>query len=236
MRKGIMVSVKEIPRDKFIDIAFDIVDWLLEEIYTSDDKIDVHEIKISDDIKENVIKVSLVVCNDLCTFGYDEENPYHEDEFTTKYDENGYVLFNFTLYFDKSSCSFIKIDYDTENSDGYLVDYRDGEPEAIGYLSDKKDVATLFHTEDSIFKLPEFCKVVSNLLGNKVHSISLFDGVNSPHLVEHIKKNLFKDGKIATAKDYLSGIYRNRDWKFFACREKCSDLDEYDIKLIAMYK
>ena len=216
-----MYNVVELGKRAFDNIVDPILEWVIEGFNIAD--YDLKSLKISDCPESNEILIEFEVQYGPCTFECETDNPY---KFETKM-ETADILSSFGAFVNKDDLS-VKIE-------SYW------EPVGLDYIMSaitlRDDSSRLLSEDDFSEEYLQECIVdlCNNIydsfgrFGTAIHSIDICSKGMEDCLNTQIKDDTLKYESLDSFVRFLGS---KRDYRYFLIKDKCKDIDEYDLKVI----
>lgn len=216
-----MYNVVELGKRAFDNIVDPILEWVIEGFNIAD--YDLKSLKISDCPESNEILIEFEVQYGPCIFECETDNPY---KFETKM-ETADILSSFGAFVNKDDLS-VKIE-------SYW------EPVGLDYIMSAitlcDDSSRLLSEDDFSEEYLQECIVnlCNNIydsfgrFGTAIHSIDICSKGMEDYLNTQIKDDTLKYESLDSFVRFLGS---KRNYRYFLIKDKCKDIDEYDLKVI----
>lgn len=216
-----MYNVSELGKNSFDDIVDPILEWVIEGFNTSD--YDLKALKILDCPESNEILIEFEVQYGPCTFECETDNPY---KFESKV-ETADILSSFGAFVNKDDLS-VKIE-------SYW------EPVGLDYImsaitlcdgSSRLLSEDDFNTEYLKECIVSFCDNLNDSFGRfgtAVHSVDICSSDTEGYLNTQIKDDTLE---CVSLDRFIRFLGSRRTYRYFLVKDKCKDIDEYDLKVI----
>lgn len=216
-----MYNVVELGKRAFDNIVDPILEWVIEGFNIAD--YDLKSLKISDCPESNEILIEFEVQYGPCTFGCETDNPY---KFETKM-ETADILSSFGAFVNKDDLS-VKIE-------SYW------EPVGLDYIM---SAVTLCDGSSRLLSEGDFSEeylqecivdLCNNIydsfgrFGTAIHSIDICSKGMEDYLNTQIKDDTLK---YVSLDSFVRFLGSKRNYRYFLIKDKCKDIDEYDLKVI----
>lgn len=216
-----MYNVVELGKRAFDNIVDPILEWIIEGFNIAD--YDLKSLKISDCPESNEILIEFEVQYGPCTFECETDNPY---KFESKV-ETADILSSFGAFVNKDDLS-VKIE-------SYW------EPVGLDYIMSAItlcDGSSRLLSEDDFDEgylqecIVDLCNNIYDSFGRfgtAVHSIDICSNGMEDYLNTQIKDDTLKYESLDSFVRFLGS---KRNYRYFLVKDKCKDIDEYDLKVI----
>lgn len=216
-----MYNVVELGKRAFDNIVDPILEWVIEGFNIAD--YDLKSLKISDCPESNEILIEFEVQYGPCTFECETDNPY---KFETKM-ETADILSSFGAFVNKDDLS-VKIE-------SYW------EPVGLDYIMSAVtlcDDSSRLLSEDGFSEeylqecIVDLCNNIYDSFGRfgtAIHSIDICSKGMKDYLNTQIKDDTLKYESLDSFVRFLGS---KRNYRYFLIKDKCKDIDEYDLKVI----
>ena len=218
-----MYNVVELGKGVFDNIVDPILEWVIEGFNIAD--YDLKSLKISDCPESNEILIEFEVQYGPCTFECETDNPY---KFETKM-ETADILSSFGAFVNKDDLS-VKIE-------SYW------EPVGLDYIMSAVtlcDGSSRLLSEDDFSEeylqecIVDLCNNIYDSFGRfgtAIHSIDICSKDMEDYLNTQIKDDTLKYESLDSFVRFLGS---KRNYRYFLVKDKCKDIDEYDLKVIVV--
>ena len=216
-----MYNVVELGKGAFDNIVDPILEWVIEGFNIAD--YDLKSLKISDCPESNEILIEFEVQYGPCTFECETDNPY---KFETKM-ETADILSSFGAFVNKDDLS-VKIE-------SYW------EPVGLDYIMSAVtlcDGSSRLLSEDDFSEeylqecIVDLCNNIYDSFGRfgtAIHSIDICSKGMEDYLNTQIKDDTLEYKSLDSFVRFLGS---KRNYRYFLIKDKCKDIDEYDLKVI----
>lgn len=216
-----MYNVVELGKGAFDNIVDPILEWVIEGFNIAD--YDLKSLKISDCPESNEILIEFEVQYGPCTFECETDNPY---KFETKM-ETADILSSFGAFVNKDDLS-VKIE-------SYW------EPVGLDYIMSAVtlcDGSSRLLSEDDFSEeylqecIVDLCNNIYDSFGRfgtAIHSIDICSKCMENYLNTQIKDDTLEYKSLDSFVRFLGS---KRNYRYFLIKDKCKDIDEYDLKVI----
>lgn len=216
-----MYNIVELGKRAFDNIVDPILEWVIEGFNIAD--YDLKSLKISDCPESNEILIEFEVQYGPCTFECETDNPY---KFESKV-ETADILSSFGAFVNKDDLS-VKIE-------SYW------EPVGLDYIMSAVtlcDGSSRLLSEDDFNEgylqecIVDLCNNIYDSFGRfgtAVHSIDICSKDMEDYLNTQIKDDTLKYESLDSFVRFLGS---KRNYRYFLVKDKCKDIDEYDLKVI----
>lgn len=216
-----MYNVVELGKRAFDNIVDPILEWIIKGFNIAD--YDLKSLKISDCPESNEILIEFEVQYGPCTFECETDNPY---KFESKV-ETADILSSFGAFVNKDNLS-VKIE-------SYW------EPVGLDYIMSAItlcDGSSRLLSEDDFDEgylqecIVDLCNNIYDSFGRfgtDVHSIDICNNGMEDYLNTQIKDDTLKYESLDSFVRFLGS---KRNYRYFLVKDKCKDIDEYDLKVI----
>ena len=216
-----MYNVVELGKRAFDNIVDPILEWVIEGFNIAD--YDLKSLKISDCPESNEILIEFEVQYGPCTFECETDNPY---KFETKM-ETADILSSFGAFVNKDDLS-VKIE-------SYW------EPVGLDYIMSAVtlcDGSSRLLSEDDFSEeylqecIVDLCNNIYDSFGRfgtAIHSIDICSKGVEDYLNTQIKDDTLEYKSLDSFVRFLGS---KRNYRYFLIKDKCKDIDEYDLKVI----
>lgn len=216
-----MYNAVELGKRAFDNIVDPILEWIIEGFNIAD--YDLKSLKISDCPESNEILIEFEVQYGPCTFECETDNPY---KFESKV-ETADILSSFGAFVNKDDLS-VKIE-------SYW------EPVGLDYIMSAItlcDGSSRLLSEDDFDEgylqecIVDLCNNIYDSFGRfgtAVHSIDICSNGMEDYLNTQIKDDTLKYESLDSFVRFLGS---KRNYRYFLVKDKCRDIDEYDLKVI----
>lgn len=216
-----MYNVVELGKGAFDNIVDPILEWVIEGFNIAD--YDLKSLKISDCPESNEILIEFEVQYGPCTFECETDNSY---KFETKM-ETADILSSFGAFVNKDDLS-VKIE-------SYW------EPVGLDYIMSAVtlcDGSSRLLSEDDFSEeylqecIVDLCNNIYDSFGRfgtAIHSIDICSKGMEDYLNTQIKDDTLKYESLDSFVRFLGS---KRNYRYFLIKDKCKDIDEYDLKVI----
>lgn len=216
-----MYNLSELGKSSFDDIVYPILEWVIEGFNTSD--YDLKALKILDCPESNEILIMFEVQCGPCTFECDTDNPY---KFESKI-ETADIISSFNACVNKDTLS-VKLNSDWEPVG---LDY---DMFAINLCSVPNRLLSEddFDTEYLKECIVSFCDNLNDSFGRfgtAVHSVDICSSDTEGYLNTQIKDDTLE---CVSLDRFVRFLGSRRTYRYFLVKDKCKDIDEYDLKVI----
>lgn len=216
-----MYNVVELGKRAFDNIVDPILEWIIEGFNIAD--YDLKSLKISDCPESNEILIEFEVQYGPCTFECETGNPY---KFESKV-ETADILSSFGAFVNKDDLSVEIESY--------------WEPVGLDYIMSAItlcDGSSRLLSEDDFDEgylqecIVDLCNNIYDSFGRfgtAVHSIDICSNGMEDYLNTQIKDDTLKYESLDSFVRFLGS---KRNYRYFLVKDKCRDIDEYDLKVI----
>lgn len=216
-----MYNVVELGKGAFDNIVDPILEWVIEGFNIAD--YDLKSLKISDCPESNEILIEFEVQYGPCTFECETDNPY---KFETKM-ETADILSSFGAFVNKDDLS-VKIE-------SYW------EPVGLDYIMSAVtlcDGSSRLLSEDDFSEeylqecIVDLCNNIYDSFGRfgtAIHSIDICSKGMEDYLNTQIKDDTLEYKSLDSFVRFLGS---KRNYRYFLIKDKCKDIDEYDLKVV----
>lgn len=216
-----MYDISELDKNSFDDIVYPILEWVIEGFNTSD--YDLKALKILDCPESNEILIMFEVQYGPCTFECDTDNPY---KFESKI-ETADIISSFNARVNKVNLS-VKLSSDWEPVG---LDY---DMFAINLCSVPNRLLSEDDFDTDYLKecIVSFCDNLNDSFGRfgtAVHSVDICSSDTEGYLNTQIKGDTLE---CVSLDRFLRFLGSRRTYRYFLIKDKCKDIDEYDLKVI----
>lgn len=216
-----MYDVSELDKNSFDDIVDPILEWVIEGFNISD--YDLKALKILDCPESNEILIEFKIQYGPCTFECDTDNPY---KFESKI-ETADIISSFNARVNKGNLS-VKLSSDWEpvglDYDMFAINLRS----VPNRLLSEDDFDTDYLKECIV----SFCDNLNDSFGRfgtAVHSVDICSSDTEGYLNTQIKDDTLE---CVSLDRFLRFLGSRRTYRYFLVKDKCKDIDEYDLKVI----
>lgn len=216
-----MYNVSELGKSSFDDIVYPILEWVIEGFNTSD--YDLKALKILDCPESNEILIMFEVQYGPCTFECDTDNPY---KFESKI-ETADIISSFNARVNKDNLS-VKLSSDWKpvglDYDMFAINLRS----VPNRLLSEDDFDTDYLKECIV----SFCGNLNDSFGRfgtAVHSVDICSSDTEGYLNTQIKDDTLE---CVSLDRFVRFLGSRRTYRYFLVKDKCKDIDEYDLKVI----
>ena len=216
-----MYNVVELGKRAFDNIVDPILEWVIEGFNIAD--YDLKSLKISDCPESNEILIEFEVQYGPCTFECETDNPY---KFETKI-ETADIISSFNACVNKDNLSVkLSSDWEPVGLDYILsaITLCDGSSRLLS--EDDFDEGYL---QECIVDLCNNIYDSFGRFGTAVHSI----GICSKGMEDYLNTQIKDDTLEYVSLDrFVRFLGSRRTYRYFLVKDKCKDIDEYDLKVM----